>query len=124
MITVTCKGDFKKTEKFFGRALKQNYLKDLERFAEQGVRELIQNTPRDTGETAASWNYEIVKTPSGVNIYWTNNNINKGIPIAILLQYGHGTKNGGYVQGIDFINPSLRPVFEQIADSAWKELIE
>lgn len=94
----------------------------LDSVAKQGVSALASATPIDSGETASSWNYEIIRTKNGAIIYWTNNNINKGVPIAILIQYGHATDNGAYVQGIDFINPAMRPIFNEIAETAWKEV--
>lgn len=122
MIVFTQKGDFKKTEKFLNKASKAAYFRKLEKYAREGVKALSAATPVDTGKTAASWSYEIRQTKGSVSIYWTNSNVNKGVPIAIILQYGHGTNNGGYVQGIDYINPALRPVFERLAEETWKEV--
>lgn len=122
MIVFTQKGDFKKTEKFLNKTSKAEYFRKLEKYAREGVKALSAATPVDTGKTAASWSYEIRQTKGSVSIYWTNSNVNKGVPIAIILQYGHGTNNGGYVQGIDYINPALRPVFERLAEETWKEL--
>lgn len=116
------KGDFKHIESFFKRARKQNLKEKLKSYAEVGVIALAANTPMRTGKTASSWGYEIVDTGSAINIYWTNSNENKGVNIAILIQYGHGTGGGGYVQGIDYINPTMRPVFETIAENVWKEV--
>ncbi len=79
-------------------------------------------TPAETGKTAASWGYEIVQTRNGYSIFWTNSNINNGVNIALILQYGHGTGTGGYVQGIDYVNPAIRPIFESMANEAWKEV--
>lgn len=122
MITITQSGNFKNTERFLSRAKKREIYNRLSKYAVEGVHALSLLTPMDTGKTANSWNYEIRFGRDSVNIYWTNSNINDGIPIAVLIQYGHGTKNGGYVQGIDYINPALRPIFEKIADSVWKEV--
>ena len=122
MIVFTQKGDFKKTEKFLNKASKAEYFRKLEKYAREGVKALSAVTPVDTGKTAASWSYEIRQAKGTVSIYWTNSNVNKGVPIAIILQYGHGTNNGGYVQGIDYINPALRPVFERLAEETWKEV--
>ena len=122
MIVFTQKGDFKKTEKFLNKVSKAEYFRKLEKYAREGVKALSAATPVDTGKTAASWSYEIRQTKGSVSIYWTNSNVNKGVPIAIILQYGHGTNNGGYVQGIDYINPALRPVFERLAEETWKEV--
>lgn len=95
---------------------------DLARYGEIGVRALAANTPKDTGTTAASWYYTIEKKKDTITISWKNRNVQKGVVIAAILQYGHGTGTGGYVRGIDYINPSMRPVFQQIADDAWKEV--
>ena len=94
----------------------------LERYGEEGVNILASNTPIDTGTTADSWGYEIRQTKNKYYIYWTNDNIEDGIPIVILLQYGHATRNGGYVSGIDFINPSMAKVFQRMADDVWAEV--
>lgn len=94
----------------------------LSKYGEMGVLALSQATPLDSGETARSWSYEIEKTGSGYRLVWKNSHVNKGVPIAIILQYGHGTRNGGYVQGRDYINPALRPIFDGIAADSWKEM--
>ena len=99
-----------------------NYRALLEQYGQAGAEALASATPVDSGKTAASWGYEIEETPGGVSIYWTNSNIQDGVNIAVILQFGHGTGTGGYVRGIDYINPALRPIFEQIADKAWKEV--
>lgn len=122
MIRFKHKGDFKNTERFFKKAAERSYLNTLKKYGEAGVKALASATPRDSGETAAAWGYEIVSTDSGYSIYWTNSNINKGVNIAVILQYGHGTGTGGYVQGIDYINPAIRPIFDDIANEAWKEV--
>lgn len=116
------KGNLKKTTKFLERTLKGDYLKDLDKFGREGVAALALATPVDTGKTAASLDYRIEKTNSGTKIIWTNSNVNNGVNIAIILQYGHGTNHGGYVQGRDYINPAIRPIFDKIADNAWKEV--
>lgn len=116
------KGNLKKTTKFLERTLKGDYLKNLDKFGREGVAALALATPVDTGKTAESWDYRIEKTNDGTKIVWTNSNVNKGVNIAIILQYGHGTRNGGYVQGRDYINPAIRPIFDKIADDAWKEV--
>jgi len=123
MVVFKHKGDFKKTTRFFGKVIKRDYLQDLDRFGREGVAALSAATPVDSGKTAESWGYEIHSSGGSVSIYWTNSNVNDGVPIAVILQYGHGTRNGGYVQGRDYINPAMRPVFDAIAESAWKELI-
>ena len=122
MIRFKHSGDFHNTEKFLKKARNISYKTILERFGEAGVDALASATPRQSGKTAASWGYEIKETSGGASIYWTNSNVNDGVNIAMILQYGHGTGTGGYVQGIDYINPALRPIFEQIADDAWKEI--
>lgn len=116
------RGNFNNTEWFFKRARKMDFFRNLEKYAQEGVAALSSATPVDSGLTAASWDYEIVKKKGSISIYWTNSNINAGVPIAVILQYGHGTNNGGYVQGRDYINPAIRPVFDKIADNAWKEV--
>lgn len=116
------RGNFNNTERFFKRAQKMDFFRNLEKYAQEGVAALSSATPVDSGLTAASWNYEIVKKKGSVSIYWTNSNINAGVPIAVILQYGHGINNGGYVQGRDYINPAIRPIFDKIADNAWKEV--
>jgi hypothetical protein len=122
MIVISQKGNFNKTTKFLKKAQKADYLKVLEKYGEEGVLALSSATPIDTGKTASSWGYEIVKTSKGYSLYWTNSNVNNHVQIAVIIQTGHGTRNGGYVQGRDYINPALRPIFDKIADSAWKEL--
>lgn len=122
MITFKHRGNFDNTERFFKRAQKMDFYKNLEKYARAGVAALASATPVDTGLTAASWDYEIRKEKNKVSIYWTNSNIQNGVPIAVILQYGHGTNNGGYVQGRDYINPAIQPIFDQIAKSAWKEV--
>ena len=122
MISFVHKGDFKKTSMFLKKAKEAEFLNRLDSVARQGVSALASATPVDSGETASSWDYEIVRTKNGAKIYWTNSNINKGVPVAILIQYGHITDNGAYVQGTDFINDAIRPIFDEIAESAWKEV--
>ena len=124
MIKVKHKGNFELTEKFLKTSVKQDFFKDLDKWGRAGVEALSRATPRRTGKTADSWDYEIHHDRSkGITkIVWTNSNTNKSIPIALLIQYGHATKQGGFVQGIDYINPALKPVFEQIANSVWEEV--
>lgn len=116
------KGDFSKTEKFLKKSLGKNYLTVLDKYAKQGVAALSSATPIDSGETAISWDYEIIQNESSLSIIWKNYHIEKGVNIAVILQYGHGTRNGGYVEGRDYINPALRPIFDSLADAAWKEV--
>lgn len=115
-------GSFDKTEKFFTNARKRDYTRILERYGREGVAALASATPIDTGLTANSWNYKIKFNKNSVTLYWTNSNVVDGVPIAILLQYGHGTRNGGYVQGRDYINPATRPIFDRLATEVWQEV--
>ena len=94
----------------------------LDRYGQEGVEALAKATPKDTGKTAASWSYEIKMDKSGATLCWQNSNIVDGVPIAVILQYGHGTRNGAYVQGIDYINPALAPIFSALANELWKEV--
>ena len=94
----------------------------LNKYAQIGVDALSAATPKDSGETASAWGYEIERDATGYSIHWTNDNINKGVNIAVILQYGHGTGTGGYVQATDYINPAMAPIFEQIANDAWNEV--
>lgn len=123
-VKVFHKGDWKKTEKFLDGARVWNPKSLLKRYGEAGVRALATATPKDTGELASSWGYEIQTDRTGARVIWTNSKVVNGIPIAIILQYGHGTGGGGYVQGRDYINPAMRSIFDQLADAAWKELTE
>lgn len=122
MIKFVQKGDFKKTNSYFERLLELIKLGKLDAYGRRGVQALHDATPVDTGKTANSWNYEIVRRGEKVSIIWKNSNINDGVPIAIILQYGHGTRNGGYVTGIDYINPAIKPIFNEIARDIWKEV--
>ena len=122
MIKIVQKGSFDNLEAFLERNKQIRIDHILQFYAEQGVEALRAATPRDTGATAESWGYEITKDATGYHIYWTNSNENKGAIIALLLQFGHGTGTGGYVQGIDYINPALKPIFDDLADRAWKEV--
>jgi hypothetical protein len=94
----------------------------LKKYGDLGVSALAEATPKDSGTTAASWSYEIKKDENGWSINWTNSNVNRGVNIAIILQYGHGTGTGGYVAGRDYINPALAPIFEELANDAWNEV--
>lgn len=122
MISFKQKGDFSKLTAYLKRAQKGISANSLDRYGQQGVKALSAATPVDTGKTAGSWKYEIISDRNGIRIVWSNSNIQNGVPIAVILQYGHATKNGGWVQGIDYINPALRPIFEQIAEEAWREV--
>ena len=122
MIRFKHKGDFRHTEAFFKKASDRSYLHTLKKYGQAGVDALASATPKESGATAAAWSYEIVPSDGGYSIYWSNSNINKGVNIAVILQYGHGTGTGGYVKGRDYINPAIRPIFDQIANEAWKEV--
>lgn len=122
MIKFTQKGDFKNIEKFLSRAKGRKFYQRLDSYGRQGVDALSKATPVDTGVTAGSWDYRIEISKTSISIVWTNSNQNQGIPIVVLIQYGHGTRNGGYVQPNDFINPTMKPLFEEIADSIWTEV--
>lgn len=113
-------GGFTKTERFLNRMKRREYLNVLDEFGRDGVQALRNATPVDSGATAEAWDYEIKRTRNYTEIVWTNSNVNDGVPIAVILQYGHGTGTGGYVQGRDYINPAIRPVFDKIAEKAWK----
>lgn len=121
MITVRQRGDFKNLTSFLERSKEVFNLGILDKYGRQGVAALQASTPKDTGKTAESWYYKINRNNGTVSLSFHNSNENKGVPIAIILQYGHATGNGGYVEGIDYINPALKPVFQKLADEAWKE---
>lgn len=118
------KGDFSKTESFLKKLRKLDLDSVLKKYGELGVQALASATPVETGKTAASWDYKIEKGKGVVTITWTNSNVNNGVPIALLIQYGHGTGTGGYVQGRDYIKPAILPIFDQLADALWKEVTE
>lgn len=122
MVVFKQKGNFNKTETFLKKTLAEKYDSILLKYAQMGVKELEKATPVDSGKTASSWYYEIKKSKDGFTIEWKNSNIVKGVNIAIILQYGHGTGTGGYVQGIDYINPAMRPVFDKLSEELWKEV--
>lgn len=115
-------GNFSKTTKYLNNISKALQNANFEKYGEKGVDALREATPKDTGTTSESWSYSITKTKEAVTIRWSNSNVNQGVNIAVILQYGHGTKNGGYVRGIDYINPAMRPIFEQMAKEAWEEV--
>jgi len=122
MITFTSKGDFKNTERFLKRMAKADFAKTLRGVAQRGVQALSAATPADSGLTANSWGYEIKRSRSSFQINWTNSHVVNGFPVVIGIQYGHGTGTGGYVRGRDFINPTMRPIFEQILADLWTEV--
>lgn len=123
IVSVTQRGDFGKTHRFLHNLIGAHYTRKLNYYGKMGVSALAAATPKDSGKTAESWGYEIIQEEGRLAVHWTNTNIQNGVNIAIILQYGHGTRNGGWVEGIDYINPAMRPVFEQMADEAWKEVI-
>ena len=122
MISFRQKGDFSKLTSFLEKAKEAVKIGDLDRYGREGVAALASATPIDTGLTAQSWYYEIKRTDNSISISFHNKNIQNGVPIAIILQYGHGTGNGGWVQGRDYINPAIQPIFDKIANDAWKEV--
>ena len=122
MITFRHRGDFSKFDKFLERAKNSVRIGDLDKYGREGVAALASATPVDTGLTASSWSYEIVRKNGSVSIEFHNTNIQNGVPIAIILQYGHGTGNGGWVEGRDYINPAIRPIFDKLANEAWREV--
>jgi hypothetical protein len=118
----TSVGNWKTTTDFLKRLLKEDYFSDLDHWGELGVEALVSTTPVRSGILAHSWRYRIIQDARGPGIEWYNVDINKGVPIAILVQYGHATGTGGYVQGIDYINPAMRPVFDLIVAEMWKKV--
>lgn len=122
MITFKHKGDFSKTIKYLKDVKQPIKIEILERFAKEGVKALSSATPIESGLTADSWDYKITSNENGASITFNNSNINKNVPIAIILQYGHGTGTGGWVEGRDYINPAIQPVFDKIVEEAWKEV--
>jgi len=123
MISFEQKGDFRKLSSFFEKAKEAIKIGDLDKFGRAGVEALASATPVDTGLTASSWYYEINRQNGSVSIDFYNSNVQKGVPIAIILQLGHGTGTGGWVEGRDYINPAIQPIFDQIARDAWKEVV-
>lgn len=124
MIKLSSKGDFSKTLKFFKKAKEFDIKPILEKYGEAGVEALREATPKDTGKTANSWSYELEIGDKQSTIRWLNSNVvNDWANVAVLIQYGHGTRNGGYVEGRDYINPAMKPIFDDIANSAFKEVI-
>lgn len=122
MISIRQKGDFARLTRYLEKAKKGASLRDLDKYGREGVQALSSATPVSTGLTANSWYYKIERTKDSASITFCNSNIQNGIPIAIILQYGHGTRHGGWVQGRDYINPALQPVFDRLANDAWKEV--
>lgn len=128
-ISFKSKGDFSKVTRWLERVKESVHIGELDKYGRAGVAALASATPKDSGLTAASWDYEITNENGRATIAFTNANMvgesgRYQIPLAIILQYGHATKNGGWVEGIDFVNPAIRPIFEAIAQDAWKEVIQ
>ena len=123
MITFKIKGDYKRAERYFKRLTQKKYLQILDKYGKQGVEALAAATPKDTGRTAESWRYEIETGPNSSSIIFVNDTINKYVNIAVILQYGHATRNGGWVEGRDYINPAVQPLFDEMVQKAWEEVI-
>lgn len=122
MISFRQKGDFSKLTNFLEKAKNAVKLGDLDKYGREGVAALASATPVDSGKTANSWYYEIENRNGSAIISFNNSNIQNGVPIAIILQYGHGTGTGGWVEGRDYINPAIQPIFDKIAENAWREV--
>ena len=124
MITFKQSGNFNKTEDFLRTVQTGSYLHILDRYGKLGVEALALATPIDSGDTASAWNYKIIQSKTGAKLVWTNSNVVDDVPIAILIQYGHATRDGSYIQGRDFINPALQPIFDKILVDIWREVIK
>ena len=122
MIIFRQKGDFSKLSRYLERVKEAARIGVLDKYGREGVAALASATPVESGKTAGSWYYEIKRQNGSVSIIFKNSNINKGVPIAIILQYGHGTGTGGWVEGRDYINPAIQPIFDKIAEDAWREV--
>jgi hypothetical protein len=122
MFSITASGSFQNLESFLKKAQKMNVRAILETYGQAGVRALSSATPEDSGLASNSWYYEVTRIRGGYSITWSNSDIESGFPVAVMIQYGHATGTGGWVQGRDYINPALRPIFDNIADKAWKEV--
>ena len=121
-IRFTHKGDFSKTTRFLERAKQVVRRSDLDKYAKKGVEALASATPVDSGLTANSWTYEIVNEKDSITINFINTNVNKHVPIAVIIQYGHATGNGGWVEGRDYINPAIQPIFDEMVNDIWREV--
>lgn len=122
IVKITQKGNFDKTNKFLKTDRDKLIRIILEEYAVLGLHELVLATPVDTGKTANSWDYSISKNNKGWQVTWTNSNINEGLQVVMLIRFGHGTRSGGYVPPNDFVTPAMRPIFESLADEAWREV--
>lgn len=116
-------GNFRKTDRFLSGLIGAHYLRKLQRFGEKGVEALRDATPKDTGATAEAWSYEIEQKEGRTSIYWKNSHIVDGVCIAVILHYGHGTRNGGFVEGKNYISPAIQPILDRMADEVWKEVV-
>ena len=122
MISFRHKGDLSKLTRRLERLKEVTRLGILDKYGREGVAALASATPKESGETANSWYYEIVRTKNSVSLRFMNSNVQNGVPIAIIIQYGHGTGTGGWVQGRDYINPAVQPIFDRIANDVWREV--
>ncbi len=123
VVQMSEKGDFKKTFKFLKAMQEKKFLSNLDKYGERGVQLLSENTPRDTGLTASSWYYKIEDDGETLTLTWYNSNVKKDyFNVALMLQYGHATKNGGWIEGIDYINPALKPLFDEMEKDIWEEV--
>lgn len=122
MITFRHKGNFSKFKKYLEKTSKSARISNLDKYGREGVAALASATPIDSGETAGSWGYDITRSKDLISIEFYNTNIQNGVPIAIILQHGHGTGTGGWVQGRDYINPAIQPIFDEIVNEAWREV--
>lgn len=122
MLEIKVSGSFKRTTTFLGRLQNNSMFEDLNRYGQEGVDALARATPKETGETANSWRYRITNNRGWHGIEWYNTHVVDGVPIAIILQYGHGTGTGGFVSGVDYINPAIKPIFNKIAENVWKKV--
>ena len=122
IISIKREGNYRKAERYFKKLGNGDVFKGLQAFGEEGVKALADATPKDTGKTASSWSYSIDNTNQGISISWSNSNRKDGASIAILIQYGHATPSGYYVEGVDYINPALKPIFEKIGKKVWWEV--
>jgi len=120
----TQRGSLDKTEQFLRNAQKLDIRKLVVPYAQKGVQALIAHTPKDSGVAASSWGYTIEGGKNKCRVIWTNSDVENGFPVVIALQYGYGTGTGGYVQGRDFINPAMKPIFDEISEAVWKAVIE
>ena len=123
MVSFRHTGNFQKTNGFLHGLIQRHYAHKLDKYGERGVNALASATPKDSGETAKCWSYEIEEVPGRTAIYWRNSHVEGGVNIAVILEYGHGTRNGGFVEGKHFIEPAIRPIFEEMANEVWKEVV-